>query len=303
MSKESALAVATGTAPVVDAPKVEVAAGAEAPKDELVSSRIAQIARKEAKYREEQERFKGERESLLKSKTEFEPFYQKYKEFEAMKSKDPVAAIKLLGFSDTDYVNFVAAQEDKSTPEERAAKIAEEKIAEFKTEQETKAQAEESRRNEESINQFKKNIGITVKTDPDRFEMCAYYGEAAEALIFKTVQECYQNDLKTNPDAEPLTAEKAAEMVESYYEEFHQNANKLKKFQPKDTIKEEVVVKKDEPLKAEVVTPQKPLPPPAVSRTLTNKVTPPVTSTAKKPESRGEKRERLMRALAEGRAP
>jgi hypothetical protein len=290
MSKESALAVATN--PVAPAPAV-VDAAVEAPKDDLVSSRIAQIARKEAKYREEQESFKREREELHKSKSEFDPFYAKYKEFEAMRSKDPVAAIKMLGFSDTDYLNFAAAQEDKSTPEEKAAKIADAKIAEFRAEQAKEKQAEESRRNEESLGQFKKNISITLKTDPDRFEMCNFYGEAAQALIFNTVQEAYNEDLKTNPEAEPMTAEAAAELVEKYYEDHAESLKKLKKFNKENApeLIEATVVKKEEPLKVEVSPGMPP-------KTLTNRAAPTMAAAAKKIESRSEKRERLMRALA-----
>lgn len=298
MSKEAALALAaTITTPVLtEVPKVE---GAEAPKDELVSSRIAQIARKEAKYREEQESLKREREELTKSKSEFDPFYAKYKEFEAMRAKDPVAAIKMLGFSDTDYVNFVAAQEDKSTPEERAAKIADAKIAEFKAEQAKEKQSEETKRNEESISGFKKNIGITVKTDSDRFEMCNFYGEAAQDLIFQTVQEAYQEDLKTDPAAEPMTAEAAADLVEAYYLEHAESLTKLKKM---TKVPEPVVEPKVERTTTKVETPKAEITPPP-PKTLTNRMGATMSNTVPKLESRAEKRERLMRALAAGVKP
>lgn len=310
MSREAALALATTGTPAPSATGSTVenkgttsTEGAEGstPKDELVSSRIAQIAKKEARYREEQEALKKEREELHKSKSEFDPFFAKYKEFEAMKAKDPVAAIKMLGFSDTDYLNFVAAQEDKSTPEEKAAKIADAKIEEFKAQQTKEKQAEESRRNEESINGFKKNIGITLKTDPDRFEMCNFYGESAEALIFQTVQEAYQQDLKTNPDAEPLTAEKAAELVEAYYEEHAESLTKLKKL---NKVAEPVVEEKapERRVVTKVETPKvSDTPPPP--KTLTNRVGASPAVTPPKVESRAEKRERLMRALAAGVAP
>lgn len=309
MSKEAALALATtgtpspsATGSMAENKTTTQEQGGESgtQKDELVSSRIAQIARKEAKYREEQESLKREREELHKSKSEFDPFYAKYKEFESMRAKDPVAAIKMLGFSDTDYVNFVAAQEDKSTPEERAAKIADAKIAEFKAEQAKEKQSEEAKRNEESINGFKKNIGITVKTDSDRFEMCNFYGEAAQDLIFQTVQEAYQEDLKTNPQAEPMSAEAAADLVEAYYLEHAESLTKLKKMtkappEPVIEPKVERTTTKVEMPKAEV----SPMPP----KTLTNRVGATVASTAPKMETRAEKRERLIRALAAGVKP
>ena len=133
--------------------------------------------------------------------------------------------------------------------------------------------------------------------------MCNFYGEAAEALIFKTVQEAYQEDIKSNPEAEPMSAEKAAELVESYYEEHAESLKKLKKFN-KEAVEavEEVPVKrpeaaKTEPLKAEVSPGMPP-------KTLTNRIAATSASPGvKKPETRAEKRERLMRALAAGVRP
>lgn len=298
MSRESAMAVATGTTTpdAVVAAGVESATAVESTKDELVSTRIAHIAKFEAKKREEQEALKRDREEFNKSKSEFDPFYAKYKEFEAMRAKDPVAAIKMLGFSDTDYVNFVAAQEDKSTPEEKAAKVADAKIAEFKAEQAKKEKEAEAKRDQEAQDEFRKDIGTTIKADPEQFELCNYYGEAAEALIFKTIQQGYEEDLKTNPEAKPMSLEDAAKLVEGYYEDFHVEANKLKKFnKTAEAPKEEPVAKKEEPLKAEV----KPGMPP---RTLTNRVAPTAAaaSPAAKKESPAEKRARLERWLATG---
>lgn len=267
-------------------------------KDDLVSSRIAQIARKEAKYREEQESLKKEREELLASKAKFDPFYEKYKQFEEMKAKDPVAAIKLLGFTETDYVNFVAASEDKSTPEERAERIAEAKIAEFKAEQAETAKSEEQRRNTEVVEGFKRNIGITLKTNAERFELCNFYGQEAIELIVEKVQERYAKDLETNPNADALSPEAAAELVEKDFDDALQELKKLKRFQPKEeTTEEETVAKKEsvkeEPLKAEVK-------PGMPARTLTNKVAPKATPESPRRESPSDKRERLKRWLSTG---
>lgn len=297
MSKETAIAMAitpTEAPPVV-----------EPVQDELVSSRIAQIAKKEARYQTEQEEYKKRLAEFQKEREEFTPFYKKYKEFEEMKAKDPVAAIRLMGFSDTDYLNFIAAQEDKSSPEEKAQKIAQAEIAKFKEEQESLSKAETEKRNAEAISQLQKNIGITIKTDAEKFELCNFYGESAEALIYNTIRDAFQEDVKENPDAEPMTTAEAAELVEQYYEEQAQKMVALKKLnKPKDGTQLEV--KKEEVASQPQVQPAAPKPAtPPVARTLTNRAAPTVAATvpAKKMESREEKRARLCAALSAGVAP
>lgn len=308
MSKEAALAIATGSpAPVkVDAQASlsisnDQGAAVNPAPDELVSSRIAQIAKKEAKYQAEVETYKKQLADFHEQKGKFDPFYKKYQEFEELKSKDPVQAIKLLGFSDTDFINYVAAQEDKSTPEEKAAKIAQAEIKKF-TDAKAKEDAEATeKRNQEAIVQFQKSIADTVKADADKYEYCNYFGEEATRLIYETVDAGYKEDIKTNPNAEPMSAEEAAMLVEKYYEERDIAMASLKKRKPAEAkvdpvIESPKVPTKEEPLKAEV----KPGMPP---KTLTNKTAPTIASTIKKPETKSEKRERLMNALRAGVKP
>lgn len=301
MSKEAAMAIATGVAPV--APVIPPAEGTTAapPADDLVSSRIAQIARKEAKYQEEMVAYKKDLASFQEKKGKFDPFYERYTQFEEMKAKDPVAAIKMLGFSDTDFVNFVASQEDTSTPEERASKAALAEIDKFKKTQAEEEAQRNDMRNKEAISQLQKGIGEAIKADADKYEFCNFYGEGAEALIFQTIQEGFREDIKTNPNAEPMSAAEAAELVEKYYEDQATSLTKLKKLNKTDVPV--VEAPKEEPLRATVVTPPKaPIPPPVV-RTLTNRQTPPAAASIRKQESAGEKRERLMRALSAGVKP
>ncbi len=269
----------------------------QTPQDDLVSSRIAQIAKKEAKYQSEVEAYKQKLLDFQEQKKQFDPFYEKYKQFEDMKGKDPVAAIRMLGFTDTDYINFVTAQEDKSTPEERAVKAAEAKIAEFEKKMADKESTAVNQRNSETISQFQKNIGITIKTDPEKFELCNFYGEDAEKLIYDTVSEGFQEDLKTNPNAIPMTASEAAELVEAYYEEQAIKIKALKKLN-KQIDEVPVAAKKDEPLRAEVK-------PGMPARTLTNKAAPTTAAvtSAKKIETPSAKRERLIAALRAGVRP
>lgn len=305
MSKEAALALLnvkpTTTPPAVvgepgstPAPEAKVESN-----DELVSTRIAKIAKKEAEYQAEREKIKKEHEDLQKQRGEFEPFFKRYKEFEELKSKDPVAAIRLLGLSDADFVNFMTASEDKSTPEEKAAKIATAEIEKFKKGMEEKEAQVAAERDKEAIAQLQKNIGITIKTDADKFEFCNFYGESAQHLIYQTIVNAFQEDVKGNPDAEPMTAEAAADLVEKYYEEqATEMVSKLKKLKKEPPTE---VISPVKELKRETIVspPPKAEERPAV-KTLTNRMTPTAAAaagTSTKVETRAEKRERLMNAL------
>lgn len=313
MSREAALAIATGSP---EAPKAVQANGADSSStsttivetpisgtDDLVSSRIAKIAKKESEYREKQETHKKQLEEFHKQKSEFDPFYERYKKFEELKTKDPVEAIRLLGLTNTDFINFAVAEEDKSTPEERAQKAAQTEIEKFKKEQSEKESAASKQRNDETITQFKKNIGIAIKTDAEKFEFCNFYGESAEDFIFEIVNEAFQADVKSdpdNPDLQPMTATAAAELAENYYEEHYKSMSALKKATPKQILEEireeQANPKKEEPLRAEVK-------PGMPARTLTNKANPTIAATAKKLETPSAKRERLIAALKAGVKP
>ena len=104
MSKESALAQMVSmttpsetTAPQTTNAPVDAVQGIventqAPPKDELQSSRIAMLAKKEANIRRQAEEFKAQREAWLKEKEEADRYRQKGREFDEMRAKDPIAA-------------------------------------------------------------------------------------------------------------------------------------------------------------------------------------------------------------------
>lgn len=311
MSKESALANATGQpAPTTIAPPVnnlavtprqaarvlvpkDVAAPIEpvqpSPKQDIVepnpldSDRFAHLAKKEAALQKQREELKAQQASMAAEKAKYEEVGKKYGEFEKLKSTDPIAAMKLAGFSDTDIFNYyVKAQEDaktKDTPEARAAAAAQVEIKKFEEAQTKKEQMAKEAQDSATIKKFQGKIAQTIAGDKDKYEFCNHNGIMAEQLIFATVEEYLKET------GEVLTPQQAADMVEEHYEAQAKALDNLKKRQ------------RGEPV-------QEPPPQPSTSKsqpskTLTNKVTPTVASTITKKETPTEKRDRLIKQIQE----
>lgn len=299
MSKEAALALATGIpAPTLtEAPKlVEAPANSDQPgeispntppPDDLVSSRIAKIAKKEVELRKQHEDFVKQKTEYEQKLAEFTPFYERYKEFEEKRKTDPIEAIKMLQFSDEDFINYVSTQEDKSTPEERATKAAQSEINKFKEEQAKKETEAKQKQSKAVIDRFKTDISTTVKKDLEKFEYCNFHGSAANELIYNTVQEY----LDLHGEVLPIT--EVAELVENFYEEQDKAMSSLKK--RKSTA--ELVAKYSEPVKEEPLRAQVN---PQPSKTLTNRVSSTSAATTTKRETPSEKRERLINKLKAG---
>lgn len=296
MSKESATAMLSAMpAPVAATPEITSTPGGEpglqatesqtSKVTELDSTRFAQLAKKESALQKEREQFKLEKEANAQEKEKMKQIHKKLQDFEDMKGKDPVAALKLAGFSETDLFNFMAQAEDKSTPEEKAAKAAQTEIQKFRDEESKKVTLEQERRNTEALEQFQRDINTHITSDKDRYEYCNYHGQLAEELIKETVAAV----LDESGGKDLITVEQAADMVEGYYEEQDKSMSTLKKRQPK--VADIPASVKEEPLKAQVSA--RP-----ASKGLSSKATATVSSTTiPRKESASEKRNRLIQKL------
>jgi len=287
MSKESALAM-TATIPSGEGSPSLVAPVVTTEEPQLESTRFSHLAKKEAALQKDREAYKKDQAEIASEKEKLKSVQTQINDFLAMKDKDPVAAIKLLGFSETDLFNFIAAQEDNSTPEERAAKAAQAEIKKFTDAQEAEKSSAQKERDARAIADFKKGIGDTMTANAEAFEYCNYKGPEAIELALETVTEVLTEELKVNPEAQPISAKDALEMVEKYYEQEDQGMNSLKKRQPKEPLVEQP--KKEEPLKPQVS------PRPLAKPTLSNKTGATIASTvaAPKNETREQKRDRLI---------
>ena len=290
MSAESAMALATGQSPGLSVVETPAAPPVQTdPPKELESTRFNHLAKKEAEMQKQREEIKRRAEEISKKEAEFNPFYEKYKQFEELKKTDRIAAMKLMEFDDTDLVNFIATQQVEMTPEQKAAKAAQEVINKFETERQKREREAVEANNARIITEFKGKISGVIASDPDKFELSNRMGSVAQELAFDFVAECVKLGM------EPPTAEEAANYTEQYYEDFFKSMSTSKKLTPQqaaEAAKDAIQQAKEVPLKPEVS--------PKPTKTLDSRATATVASTVQRRETASEKRERLIEKLRNG---
>ena len=296
MSKESAMNMLNGvatipseqpttsaTAPVVQAPQTS------GELKELDSTRFKHLADKESQLQRDREAFKKEREMFEKERTPLVEAHKRVTEFDSLKAKDKMAALKYAGFSDTDIFEIMAnVSPDNQTPEEKAAKAAQDVISKFQTDEAKKASDAQAKLNQDTLTTFRNDINKFISSDPDKYELCAYNGEVARELVEETVVAIL-NDTK-----ELIDISEAVGMVEQYYEDQYKSMSNLKRFKAKTEVPP--VPAKEEPLKPQV----SPRPSRPASPTLSTKTVATIASTTvPKHETRSEKRNRLIEKLGQ----
>lgn len=323
MSKASALEMATGIAPTQVNPSLHtgeattglspglseappIATEAKAP-TETEEQRFERFAQRETKLQQERELAKKELAEARAEKEKVRHINEQVQRFTELKAKDPIAAFKELGFTETDFVNWAAEQNKELTPEEKMAKVAEqtasEKLEAYKKEQAEKEAKVEQERDQRVVSGFKQNIGKFILENSEKYEAITYQGEPAQEIIYQAVLD----EIKKNPNGEkdPYTiAKEVTEIYEEYLSEDFLEMAKLKKHQdkikalvtPAEPPKE--VKAKHERVRTLDQPPQKKIP------SLSNATTATVASVAtQKKETPSEKRERLINALRNGTAP
>ncbi len=289
----------TPTAPSLVAPPIPDSKP-EAPKD-LDSTRFAAFAKKEADLVRRQQAFKADQDKFGAERSQVQDILKKRDLFEDTKKKDPVEALKLIGFSEQDIFNFLAAQEKKEqtpveTATEVATKIADEKIAALKKEQADKETKLIADRDAGLIKEFRSGLASVVEGNKDKYEYCAYNGPAAIDLAYRTVLQIVED----SKGEDIPTAEEAIQMIEELYEEEDKAMMSIKKRQPK--TEESVVETKTTPERTRTVTTPAGHTPvaPAIqkTRTLSNAARPTAAATTRVAnETREQKRERLVELI------
>ena len=311
MSKESALAsLTTMSAPVESQATIGPSNPPPQPQaapQQLRSSEFSAFAKKETEIVRAREQLRLEKEQIASQKEELKGIYEKYNQYEQTKAKDPIAALKQLGFSETDVLNYLASgDESQLTPEQVAAKtaaeIADSKIKEFQDSQTKLAQEEAEKRNLQTINEYKSDLGRVLELNREKFPLSAHYGKAAQDLAFDTVVQI----LNDSQGQDPITHEEALELVESYYDyEFEEMSTIRGKRAPaQEPLPAELQPKAPE--RTRTVTPSDPnnIPKPTITRTrtLSNQVG--ASMSSMRPitnETREAKKERLINALKNGK--
>jgi hypothetical protein len=283
MSKEAALAVATASSPSPEAAPTAATTGTSTP-PEMGSKQFALFAKKEAQLVQDRQALNAERDRVQGAA-------KQYDEYLNTKKTDPIKAMKMMGFTETDIFNYMAAAEPQEvTPEQKAIQAAEAaadaKIKSFEQAQTKKEQEAQAKADQSIIQSYRQNVSRTITANPEKYEYCKYHGPLAEELIYETVLK-----IVTDSQGKDVpTAEEAAQMVEDFYEGQDKQMSQLKKRQPKPSAE-------TTPQPTRTRTLSKPPVPTAPARTLSSRAT--VTSSSVKPlnETRDQKRERLINML------
>lgn len=203
--------------PISEAPQPEAK-----PKEDLLSPKFADLARKEKALRE---RFKA-RDADLKAKEEAikarESEFQKMESWKSRLSQDPISVLNELGIS---YDQIVNSQLNQPSPQELEIKALKEEIQALKdgTEQ-TRKYFEEQQTNQyqQAVNQIKNDVKMLVDGN-DEFSTIADTNshDAVVALIEETFQK----------EGRLMSNEEAAREVENYLVEEAYKMSQLKKVQ------------------------------------------------------------------------
>ena len=291
MSKETAMNMLNQTTTTPTTPTEVTSENKGLPTDESVTSRsLALFAKKEAKIQKEREDFKRQQEEFAKERDKVNEISRKAKEFDDLRTKDPIAALRLLGFSEADLFNYLSTnQKTEPTVEEVARKVAEEETKKVREELAREQQQKEEQTNKERIDNFKADIANQVKAKAEEFKLIAFRGREGEEQIYEYITEVLKET------KELISIDEAMKDVEELYRMEAEEAYNMVK--PKEEPKVEAKV--ETPPATPVAKPKPSTPP----KTLSNKITPTVSAVANaslKRETPQEKRSRLEEALRRG---
>lgn len=194
----------------------------------------------------ERELFKKERQ--LK---EMQAKFQKYEQLEDLKSKDPFKYIKEQGIEFDSVVNAALRADEPPTVEDKVKSL-EEKIAAYEKAMEEKEQASKREREQQAIDNFKKQIETQIKSDLEQYELINAQEEYE--TVFEVVQEHYRRTLETTGQGEVLPIEKAAQEVENYLLERAKKLLGLKKLAASQATPTETHAKQSEASMAATLT-------------------------------------------------
>ncbi len=279
------------------------------PVRDVNTERFVHLSKKEAALVKERESFKKEQESFKAQQAEYDKYrkaYEMVNEIAELQKTDEIAAMRKAGFSDNAIMNLMAQAEDNSTPEEKAMKMAKTEIDKFRAEQAqlqeaTEKKAIEARKSEDekAITRYKGDIDNHIKTASDKLEYCSFYGEAARELIYETVSSILQDS------NEMVSIDEAAQMVEDYYEEQDKAMNSLKKRSshfakkaPPAAPVAPVIPKEQSKIPANRVEAKQFVDNRPPTKTLSNKMSPALSSTAESYISPEQNKQRVLEKYA-----
>jgi len=219
------------------------------PKDPMLSSRFAALAKREKSIVRRAQEIKQVEQKLQEQAKTLE---EKMKIFEVAKT-NPMEALKQLGLSYQDITNFVL-NDSKITPDTEIKHVRTE-LESFKKQQEEKErlrlESETQRAQleaQEVINDFKSNINEFLTSKPDDYELTTLH--EAQELVYATIEEHFNNTKRV------LSIKEAADLVEKYLEERIEASTKTKKLSSKFKLADSKAEEKASPAPSKTLTNQ-----------------------------------------------
>ena len=261
------------------------------------SARFAAIARKEAQLVRDREAFKAEQAAILKEKEAARAVLDKSKRFEELRGKDGIAALKEMGYSETDIFNMFASLGPKTEPtaEQKivadAKAAAEAEIRAFKEEAAKKEAEATAARDKQLISGLRTGISEFIKANPEEYRYCAYYGEQATEQAYEIIKA----GLEASKGEDLIDFKEAVKMAEDFFQE---RDNDMEKIRKRAAAPAEVPPTKTAPARTRTVTAGDPRYQQATTitrtRTLTNDARVTGTQQIPRAETREQKKERLV---------
>jgi hypothetical protein len=194
----------------------------QAPKP-IGSDRFAALAKKER--------------AIQKQLAEIKAKEAQVKQFETLKASattNPLEALKALGLSYEQITQFLL-NGSKPTPELEVAQVKSE-VERLRQEQivrdtQTKLAAQQAaeREYQQTLEDFNSEVRGYVQSNKDTYELTNMY--QGEEIVLSTIEQHFANTKRI------MSIKEAADLVEAYFEEQIQAAQKTKKFQAKQTPK------------------------------------------------------------------
>jgi hypothetical protein len=200
---------------------------APAPQKDL-SSQISLLARKEKAAVQKQREVQAKEAELMQRLQQFERERKEYEEERGLYKSDPWKYLEKVGHKKDDLYKTLTNEylnDGKVTPEEVAKTLREElaavrnEFSEYRKSQEEAKSKEQEQAIDGHINAFKEDLKTFVDSQKDKFKLTSLFDRDAE-LIYDVIEENFE---KTQ---EVMSHEKAADLVEKYFIQLVEQANK-----------------------------------------------------------------------------
>ena len=221
--------------------------GAVPAKDDRISPKLEALIRRERIAIQREQAAKTKELEVQNRFKEFSEREKKIQEFESIKQSNPRKALELLGMSYQDLTQVEL--NDGQIPSDLKIRQVEDKFDQFvrsqqeAVEKQTQAQKElEEKRQAETLEQFKGQIGAHLKGNANRYELIAF--EQSDDLVYDMIDEHYNTTLKAaqekaraegrDPSEEVgdvMKIAEAADKIEQLLEQKYDKARSLTKLQ------------------------------------------------------------------------